>query len=139
MKDEVECKAAGALLLAGVGLEREREVLFEVGRGEALVILDLEAFGAVSGNGDDLCGEERRGAWVFVITLTGFEQTGVDRLEARLIVDLLGAFALENDGGDAHWPIPDSKIGDRGATGQREAVGALFDVLGVVGEYLDDG
>jgi len=30
MKDKVESKTAGALLLAGIGLEREREVLFEV-------------------------------------------------------------------------------------------------------------
>jgi len=62
VKDKVEGKTAGALLLAGIGLEREREVLFEVGGGKALVILDLEAFGAVSGNGNDLCREERRGA-----------------------------------------------------------------------------
>ena len=101
VKDKVEGKTAGALLLAGIGLEREREVLFEVGGGKALVILNLEAFGAVSGNGNDLCREERRGAQVLVVALAGFEQSGVDGLEPRLIVDLLGALALEDDGGDA--------------------------------------
>jgi hypothetical protein len=57
-------KAAAGLLLACIGLEREREVLFEVRSSQALVVLDLQSLGAVGGDGDNLCSEQRSGAGV---------------------------------------------------------------------------
>ena len=65
-------------------------------------------------------------------------RAGVDGLEAGLVVDLLGALALEDDGGDADGTVPDGEVGDGGCGREGKAVGAFLDVLGVILEDLDD-
>ena len=41
----------------------------------------------------------------------GFEEAGIDGLQAGVVVDLLGAFAFEDDGWDADGAVPDGEVG----------------------------
>jgi hypothetical protein len=135
---EAETEVLRGLLCVGRGLERQSEGLAELKGGEALVVLELDALGAVGGDGDDPGAEGGGGFGVRAVALSGFEEPGVDGLEASLIVDLFGALAFEDDGGDADGAVPGGEVGDGAAGGEGEDVGAFLDFGGVVGEDLGD-
>ena len=110
MQHEVQLEVVRNLLLFVVGLERQREEMLEVGGGEALMVFQLEALRSIRRNGSDLRGEDGGALRVDAVGLAHFKEARVDRLQAGLVVDLLGALALEDDSGDARDAIPYGEV-----------------------------
>src|SRR5580692_2604652 len=101
-----------------------------------LVILNLEALGAVGWNGNNMRAEDRALSCLVLRALALFQQSRVDGLALQLLVDCLGALAFQNYGRNAYRPIPYGKIADRCSARQGKHVIALLRNASVIGEYL---
>ncbi len=98
------------LVFAGIRLERQREELLKVRSREALVIFELQALGTVRRDRRDPGREDRGVERAGVVAIARLEESGIDGLQTCLVVDLLGALALQDDGRDAHDAVPDGEV-----------------------------
>src|SRR5262245_62140422 len=88
------------------GLERKREIRFEIVYRQQLGVLELEPLGSVRRNRRDLNCERGRVS-VFALLL---QQSGIDRLQREILVDLFGSALLEDHAGNAHVSVPNGKV-----------------------------
>ncbi len=61
---------------------------------------------------------------------------GIDGLLLELVVNLFGAFALEDHRRNPRWPVPGGEIGNGGVAGQSENVVPFLDAAGMIGKDL---
>jgi len=113
--------------------------MLEVSRAQTLVVFEFQALGSIRRNGRDLRREDGGVLRIDAVAFAHLQQAWVDRLQAGLVVNLLGTLAFEDDCGNARNTIPHSEVRDRGTSGERETVGAFLNPIGVVEKYLQDG
>src|ERR1700691_1193621 len=68
------------LRVVRIGMERKREVGFQVLHGNALVVLDLEPLRSITGNRSDLRAEDVAAPRLVRPELSHFEQSAIHRL-----------------------------------------------------------
>jgi hypothetical protein len=66
------------------------------------------------------------------------QQTGIDLLHPKLIIDFGSAFSFQNDTGDPDHSIPDRKIGDGCVTRNRKNVFSFLRAAPVISKDLLD-
>src|SRR5579863_10783518 len=100
------------------------------------MIVKLQALQSVDCKGDDAATEDGTAVGFFGAAFTHLKQTRVNRLLLKLVVNLFGALALEDDRGNSGGPIPGCEVGNRSVAGQSKNVVSFLNAAGVIGKHL---
>src|ERR1700680_1493419 len=122
--------------LIGVRAEWDRKIGLQSFGRNRLVILKLQPLGSIRRDGDDGGAEHRTALSSFRSTFPHLQEARINPLRPKLVIDLLRAFALQNHGWNASWPIPYREVRNCGLAGERKNVVPFFDSATVVGENL---
>ena len=105
------------------------------------MVLDLQPLRAEAGNRHDPraeCGRPRRLRGALGPALSLLQEPGIDAFLRQTLVDLTGPSALQDHPGNPGDAVPDGKIRDRGAAGQREQILSLQNAAEMGGKHLLD-
>src|SRR5437016_3443552 len=122
MQFEIDPKVACSLRLISIRMQWHREVRLEILYRNGFVILNFQPLRPEREDGNDSRAEDRCAFCFFGAAFAHLQQAGIDVLRSELVVDFLRALALQNDGGNARWSVPGSKVGNSSAAGKRKDV-----------------
>ena len=134
---QVDLQFSHALLAIKIRFERQGEIRFHAFDGNPLRVLQLQALCAVRQDRDNAGGKRRGHARAFRFFFL-LQKPRIDLLHLDVFVEFGGAFALQDDAGDAHHAVPHGEIRNGRVAGDGENVLAFQPVARVIAEDLHD-
>ena len=133
---ERDRKPPGRLLAIDVRPQGDGKISFRLFHCQSLLIFDLDTLGAKRGNRRHSGAKDGGAARLVRIPFAHLQQSGIQGLQADVVINLFGPLALQDHTRNASRIVPDREIRNERAAWQREHVISFDRLIGVVREDL---